>query len=101
MTVWPLILVLALGTVAFKVVGPLLAGGRQPPPPLVRVISLLAPVLITALIVAGTFTEGQHLTVDARVAGVGVGAVALWLRAPAVVALLLAAVTCALVRALT
>jgi hypothetical protein len=100
MTIWVLIVALATGTVLFKVAGPLLAGGRQPPAPLVRVIGLLAPALIAALIVSDTFTNGRRLTVDARVVGLGVGAIALGLKAPAVLALLLAAVTCALVRAL-
>jgi hypothetical protein len=95
---WVLILALAAGTVLFKVTGPLLAGGRQPPAPLLRVIGLLAPALITALIVSDTFTSGQHLAIDARVVGLGVGAVALWFKVPAVVALILAAATCAVVR---
>ena len=98
MTTWVLILALAAGTVLFKVTGPLLAGGRQPPAPLLRVIGLLAPALIAALIVSDTFTSGQHLTIDARVVGLGVGAIALWFKVPAVAALILAAVTCALVR---
>ena len=101
MTTWLLIVVLAVGTVAFKTAGPLLAGGRQPPEPLTRVIALLAPALITALVVADTFTREHALVVDARAAGLAVGAVALWLRAPAAVALLAAAIVCALVRALS
>jgi branched chain amino acid efflux pump len=98
---WLLILVLAVGTVLMKTIGPVLAGGRQPPAPLTRVIALVAPALISALIVAGTFTQGQQLVIDARAAGLGVGAVALWFRMPAVVALLLAAVVCALLRLAT
>jgi hypothetical protein len=98
MSTWVLILALAAGTVLFKVTGPLLAGGREPPTPLVRVVGLLAPALIAALIVSDTFTSGRHLTIDARVVGLGVGAVALWFKVPPVVALVLAAVTCALVR---
>jgi branched-subunit amino acid transport protein len=101
MRTWLLILVLAVGTVLMKTIGPVLAGGRQPPAPLTRVIALVAPALISALIVAGTFTQGQQLVIDARAAGLAVGAVALWLRAPAVVALLLAAVVCAVLRLVT
>jgi branched-subunit amino acid transport protein len=98
---WLLILVLAVGTVLMKTIGPVLAGGRQPPAPLTRVIALVAPALISALIVAGTFTQGQQLVIDARAAGLAVGAVALWFRMPAVVALLLAAIVCALLRLAT
>jgi branched-subunit amino acid transport protein len=98
MKTWLLILVLAAGTVLMKTLGPVLAGGRQPPAALTRVVALVAPAVISALIVTGTFTQGQQLTIDARAAGVGVGAVALWLRVPAVLAMLMAAIVCALLR---
>jgi branched-subunit amino acid transport protein len=98
MKTWVLIAVLALGTVLMKTLGPVLAGGRQPPARLTRVIALIAPALISALIVAGTFTQGQRLIIDARAAGLAVGAIALWFRAPATVAMLLALVVCALLR---
>jgi Branched-chain amino acid transport protein (AzlD) len=101
MKAWLLIIVLAFGTVLMKTIGPVLAGGRQPPAALTRVIALVAPALISALIVAGTFTDGQHLVIDARAAGLVVGAVALWFRAPAAVALLLAALVCAVLRLLS
>jgi hypothetical protein len=53
MKTWLLIAVLAVGTVLLKTIGPVLAGGRQPPPALTRVIALIAPALISrrALIV--------------------------------------------------
>ena len=101
MKAWLLIIVLTVGTVLMKTIGPVLAGGRQPPAALTRVIALVAPALISALIVAGTFTDGQHLVIDARAAGLVVGAVALWFRAPAAVALLLAALVCAVLRLLS
>ena len=69
MKTWLLILVLAVGTVLMKTLGPLLAGGRQPPAPITRIIALVAPALISALIVTGTFTQGQQLIIDARAAG--------------------------------
>jgi branched-subunit amino acid transport protein AzlD len=98
MRTWLLILVLAVGTVLMKTIGPVLAGGRQPPPPVIRVIALTAPALISGLIVAATFTQGQQLVIDARAAGLAVGAVALWLRAPTAVALLVAVIVCAVLR---
>jgi hypothetical protein len=98
MRTWLLIAVLAIGTVLMKTIGPVLAGGRQPPAPLTSVIALVAPAVISALIVTGTFTQGQQLIIDARTAGVGVGAVALWLRVPAVLAMLMAAIVCAVLR---
>ena len=98
MQTWLLIAVLAVGTVLMKTLGPVLAGGRQPPAPLTRVIALVAPALISALIVTGTFTQGQQLIIDARAVGVGVAAVALWFRVPAALAMLIGVVVCALLR---
>jgi branched-subunit amino acid transport protein len=98
MKTWLLILVLAAGTVLMKTLGPVLAGGRQPPAALTRVVALVAPALISALIVTGTFTQGQQLIIDARAAGVGVATVALWFRVPAVLAMVLAVIVCALLR---
>jgi branched chain amino acid efflux pump len=98
MRTWLLILVLAIGTVLMKTLGPVLAGGRRPPARLTKVIALVAPALISALIVTGTFTDGQHLVIDARAVGVGVAALALWFRVPAVLAMLMAAIVCALLR---
>jgi len=98
MRTWILIIVLAAGTVLLKTIGPVLAGGRQPPAPLTRVIALVAPAVISALIVTGTFTDGRHLVIDARAAGLAVGAIALWLRVPAVLAMIMAAIVCALLR---
>jgi Branched-chain amino acid transport protein (AzlD) len=98
MRTWILIIVLAVGTVLLKTIGPVLAGGRQPPAPLTRVIALVAPALISALIVTGTFTVDRQLVIDARAAGLAVGAIALWLRVPAVLAMIIAAIVCALLR---
>jgi hypothetical protein len=98
MRTWILIVVLAVGTVLLKTIGPVFAGGRQPPAPLTRVIALVAPALISALIVTGTFTAGRQLVIDARAAGLVVGAIALWLRVPAVLAMIMAAIVCALLR---
>jgi branched-subunit amino acid transport protein len=101
MKTWLLIAVLAIGTVLMKTIGPVLAGGRQPPAPLTRIIALVAPAVISALIVAGTFTHGQELVIDARAAGLAAGAIALWFRAPPVVAMLIAVIVCALLRLAT
>ena len=66
MRTWLLIAVLAVGTVLMKTIGPVLAGGRQPPAPLTRIIALVAPALISALVVTGTFTQGQELIIDSH-----------------------------------
>jgi len=97
---WVLVLVLALGTLALKVLGPLVAGGTEPPPALVRVIDLLTPALLTALIVTSAFSTERELMIDARAAGVAVGLVLLLVRVPLVVALLAAAGAVAAIRLL-
>jgi hypothetical protein len=97
---WVLVLVLAVGTLTLKVLGPLLAGGVRPPPALVRVIDLLTPALLTALVVTSTFTTGRHLVLDARAVGVAVGLGLLLLRVPLVVSLVVAAGAVAGVRLL-
>ena len=57
-------------TAAIRASGPVLLGGRELPGLLVRVIALLAPALLAALIVIGTFTDANgDLELDARAAG--------------------------------
>ena len=97
---WVAIVAVTLATVAFKAAGPILAGGRELPPRVNAVMALLTPVLLTALVVTGTFGEGGHLELDERALGIGVAAVALTLRAPVLLAVVLAALITALARLL-
>ena len=97
---WVVIVAVTLATVAFKAAGPILAGGRELPPRVNAVMALLTPVLLTALVVTGTFGEGGHLALDERALGIGVAAVALALRAPVLLAVVLAALITALARLL-
>lgn len=98
-TVWITIVAVAFASAAIKAVGPVLVGGRDLPPRVVAVIALLAPTLLSALVVTETFAEGQHLLLDERAIGVAVAAVALALRAPVLVAVALGAIATALIRA--
>ena len=99
--VWVTIGGLVVITAAIKAAGPVLVGGRELPSRAYGVIVLLAPALLTALILTDTFATGQDLTVDARAAGLGCAAVAVALRAPLLVTVLVAAAGAAGVRALT
>jgi len=66
----------------------------------VRRSVLLIPVaLLAALVVVQTFAVGRHLELDARAAGLAVAAVAIVLRAPFLLVVVLAALTAALIRA--
>jgi hypothetical protein len=57
--------------------------------------------LLAALIVVETFGRGRSLSLDARALGVAFAAIALVRRAPLILAVLGAAVTAALARAIT
>jgi hypothetical protein len=96
-TLWVAILGVALASAAIKALGPVLVGGKELPQG--AVIALLAPALLTALVVTETFGEDGHLVLDERAVGVGVAALALALRAPVLLAVALAALTTALLRA--
>ncbi|MDN4160880.1 AzlD domain-containing protein [Nocardioides abyssi] len=101
MTAWLMIGALAVTTALIKAFGPVLVGGRELPPTAVKVIALLPPVLLAALVVTSTLSEGQRLHVDASAAGVAVAGVMIWRRLPLLVVVLTAVVVTAGVRALT
>ena len=99
--VWITIAGLVVTTVAIKAAGPVIVGGRDLPAGAYAVISLLAPALLTALVLTDTFAREQELTVDARAAGLACAGVAVALRAPLLVTVLVAAAGAAAVRAVT
>ena len=99
--VWLVVALCGVATVGLKAVGPALLGGRPLPERAGRVVELMAPALLAALIATNTFGSGGHLVVDARLAGVGAAAVAIALRAPVLVVVVVAAATTALLRAVT
>ena len=95
---WVAIVAVTLASAAIKAAGPILVGGRELPPQVNAVITLLAPALLAALVVTETFGDDGHLVLDERALGVGVAAVALALRAPVLLAVALAALVTALAR---
>jgi uncharacterized membrane protein len=98
--VWLMIVSLAVATTVLKLIGPLLLGGRPLPSSATAIIELLAASLLAALVVVETFDKGHSLTLDARAPGVAFAAIALACRVPVIVAVVGAAATTALVRAL-
>jgi branched-subunit amino acid transport protein len=100
--VWITIAVLTVATAAIRASGPLLLGGRELPAPAMAVIALVAPALLAALVVVQTLgaPEGGSLELDARIAGVGAAAIALWRGAQLLPVVVLAAAVTALVRLL-
>ncbi len=91
----------ALGTLALKGAGPLLLGGRPLPAKARSVVTLAGPALLAALVAISTFAGSRSLVFDERVVGVGAAAVAIRLRAPALVVVVTAAFVTAVVRAAT
>ena len=93
---------LAAGTYVFKAAGPLLLGsGRELPPWLGRLGQLLPVPLLAALVLTSAAATGRDLVLDARLVGVAVAAVALRLRAPFFVVVVVAAAGTAVARAVT
>jgi hypothetical protein len=74
-------------------------GGRDLPPRLIGVISLLAPALLAALVVAQTLAKGDDIVFDARLVGLAAAAAALVARLPLIAVAGLAAVATAVARA--
>jgi branched-subunit amino acid transport protein len=100
-TIWIVIGGLAVGTIVIKGSGPVVFGGREMPPLLARVIPLLAPALLAALVVVETVGgDGRGFSFDARLGGVAAAAIALWRRAPLYVVVVVAAAVTAGLRLL-
>ncbi len=97
---WVAIFGAALASAAIKAAGPVLLGGRDLPPLALALVTMLAPALLTALVVSETFGEEGHVVVDERAIGVAVAGVALALRAPMLLAVTLAVVATALARSI-
>ncbi|MDT0203028.1 AzlD domain-containing protein [Nocardioides sp. AE5] len=93
-------LLLGAATFAIRATGPLLHSRLQVPARLMALMSLAATVLLVALLATSALFDGQELSDPARPAGVAVGGVLAWRRAPFVVVVLAAAGTAALIRAL-
>jgi branched-subunit amino acid transport protein len=89
---------LALGTYAFRFVGPVLAARMTLRPDVHRLTTVGSVVLLTALVATSTFVDDQHLADPSRIVGVAVGGVLAWCRAPFVVVVAAAAGCAALLR---
>jgi branched chain amino acid efflux pump len=97
---WLVIAVVGVVTIAFKASGPVLLGKRELPARVASVVEVLAPAMLAALVVTQTVGGDRELVIDERLAGVVAGGIAVWLRAPLLVVMVVAAVTAALIRLL-
>jgi branched-subunit amino acid transport protein len=98
--VWVLILGLAALTVLIKALGPVLLGGRELPPWFSRVVVLMAPALLSALVVTSVFATGRSWSVGAHTVGVAVAALMLWRRCSLVLCVVVAVLVTAGLRAI-
>ena len=98
MTVWTAVLVASAGCFLLKLVGWSVPAHLLDNEQVRRVVVLVPIALLAALVVVQAFASGRHLTLDARAAGLAVAAVAVLVRAPFLVVLVLAAGTAALLR---
>jgi branched-subunit amino acid transport protein len=97
---WTVVLLVGGFTIAFKAAGPVLLGGRTLPPRIVDAFELLAPSLFAALIVTQAVGGDEEIVIDTRLVGVGAGLIAILLRAPLIVVIVVAALATALARLL-
>jgi Branched-chain amino acid transport protein (AzlD) len=96
---WVAVVVGSVGVYLLKLAG-LSLPGRVLERPAVRSVAALLPVaLLSALVAVGTVDGSGGITLDARVGGLAAAVVALLLRAPFVVVLVVASATTAVLRA--
>jgi len=79
---WATVLAVGAGTVVLKSVGPVGVANKELPPRVAALLTMVAPAILAGLVVVEAFAHGRSLVVDARLAGVAAGAVAIALRAP-------------------
>jgi hypothetical protein len=92
---WPLVLIASVGCFVLKLVGHSVPQSVLDRPAVRRIAALLPVSLLAALVTVQTFGSGQSLVVDARLAGVVAASVALVLRAPFLIVVVVAAVVAA------
>jgi branched-subunit amino acid transport protein len=99
--IWLCVLAVGLATIALKAAGPVLASGRELPQGTARVVDLLAPALLAALVATQAFASDEALVLDERAAGLLAAGGAILLKAPLLVVVLVAATTAAGLRAIS
>ncbi|NIH87937.1 AzlD domain-containing protein [Amycolatopsis granulosa] len=98
MTILIGIAVLAVGTFAFRIAGPALQARIQIPPKVQNLMAIAAAVLLVAVVATQALTQGHSFAGFARPAGVAVGGVLAWRKAPFLVVVVVAAAVTALLR---
>ena len=89
----------ALITAAIKAAGPLALGGRELPHRFTSVVILLAPALLSALIVTQALADGDELAIGTDTAGVVAGGLVAWRTGSIIGCVIVAAAVTAALRA--
>jgi branched-subunit amino acid transport protein len=97
---WTAVLVGRVGCYLLKLAGLSVPAAWVERPWVTRLVTFVPAALLAALVAVQALSSGQDLVVDGRLAGLAVAAVALALRAPFIVVLVLAGATGALVHVL-
>jgi len=100
-TLWTVVLAGALGCYLLKFAGLSVPAAWVEHPWVTRVVEFVPAALLAALIAVQAATSGHDLVLDGRLVALAVAALALALRAPFVVVLLLAGAAGALVHVVT
>ena len=100
-TLWAVVLAGSLGCYLLKLAGLSVPAAWVERPWVMRMVTFVPAALLAALVAVQAVASGQDLVIDGRLAGLAAAAVALALRAPFVVVLVVAGATGALVHVLT
>ena len=87
---WAAVIAGSVGCYLLKLAGLSVPAAWVEQPWVARIVDCVPAALLAALVAVQTFTSGQELVIDGRLAGLAVAALALALRAPFIVVLLLA-----------
>ncbi|MGY2082748.1 AzlD domain-containing protein [Blastococcus sp. SYSU DS0539] len=97
---WTAVLVASVGCYLLKLAGLSVPASWVEQPWVARVVDFVPAALLAALVVVQGLTSGDEVVVDGRLAGLAVAALALALRAPFILVLVLAGAAGALVHVL-
>lgn len=97
-SVWLVVAITTIVTFACKNSGLWFRDVNTLPTAITRTLPLLAPALLAAIVVSGTFATMRSQLPLAEVAGILVAALAIWRRAPLLLTMLLASACTAAVR---
>lgn len=98
--IWAAVLWGSVGCYVLKLLGYILPDRVLDTPDVRKAAGLMPIVLLAALVAVQTFADGQALVLDARLAGLIVAIIALMLRAPFLLVVVVAAVTAAILRSI-